>query len=66
MALRNLRVMGALFDRSSFVMLGGFLVMLSGFFVMLGGEGHGVLQPWLYRPLLYSFSFRSILERHGE
>jgi hypothetical protein len=39
MALRNLRVMGALFDRSSFMMLGGFLVMLRGLFVMLGGLG---------------------------
>jgi hypothetical protein len=39
MALRNLRVMSALFDRSSFVMLGGFLVMLGGLFVMLSGLG---------------------------
>ncbi len=35
MALRNLRVMGAFFGRSGFMMLGGFLVMLSGLFVML-------------------------------
>jgi hypothetical protein len=39
MALRNLRVMGALFDRSRSIMLGGFLMMLSGLFVMLGGLG---------------------------
>ena len=39
MALRNLRVMSALFDRSSSMMLGGFLVMLSGLFVMLSGLG---------------------------
>jgi hypothetical protein len=39
MALRNLRVMGTLFDRSSFVMLGGFLVMVGGLFVMLSGLG---------------------------
>jgi hypothetical protein len=39
MARRDLRVMGALFDRSRFMMFGGFLVMLSGLFVMLGGLG---------------------------
>jgi hypothetical protein len=39
MALRNLRVMGALFDRSRSIMLDGFLMMLSGLFVMLGGLG---------------------------
>ena len=39
MPVRNLRVMGALFDRSSFMMLCGFLVMLSGLFVMQGGLG---------------------------
>jgi hypothetical protein len=39
MALRNLRVMGTLFDRSRSMMLGGFLMMLSGLFVMLGGLG---------------------------
>jgi hypothetical protein len=39
MALSNLRVVGALFDRSRFMVLGGFLIMLSGLFVMLGGLG---------------------------
>jgi hypothetical protein len=39
MALRDLRVMGALFDRSGCMMLGSFLVMLSSLFVMLGGLG---------------------------
>ena len=37
MARRDLRVMGALFDPSRFMMFGGFLVMRSGLFVMLGG-----------------------------
>ena len=36
-AVRNLRVMGALFDRSRFMMPGGFLMMLSSFLVMMGG-----------------------------
>ena len=37
MARRDLRVMGALFDRSRFMMLGGFAMMFGGFFVMLSG-----------------------------
>jgi hypothetical protein len=37
MAMRDLCVMGGLFDRSRFMMLGGFAMMFRGLFVMLGG-----------------------------
>jgi hypothetical protein len=39
MARRDLRVMGALFDCSRFMMFSGLLVMLTGLLVMLGGLG---------------------------
>jgi hypothetical protein len=39
MALRNLRVMGALFDRSRSIMLGGFLMMLGGLGVVFCNLG---------------------------
>ncbi len=63
MALRNLRVMGALFGRSRFMMLGGFLMMLGGLFMMLGGLSVVFSNLCWSSHKLYSFSFRPIIER---